>query len=93
MQHSNTPPESVEEMHKMLQDVAKWQELRACLGFLANKASTILSFIDIFQTRKPLTVKAYDHLEDLQIFFATNQQLPEEACAQFLDDTDEINLA
>ena len=65
MQHSNTPPESVEELHKMLQDVAKWQEFRACLGFLANKASITLSYMDIFQTRKPLTVKAYDHLEDL----------------------------
>ena len=85
-------PESVEELHKLLQDIKKYQELKACLSYLANKASSIMSYIDIFQSRRPLTVKKYDHLEDLQILFATNQQLPDESFAQFIDETDEINL-
>lgn len=72
MQLTNTPPESVKELHNMLQSISKWQELKACLTFLSQKATTVLSYIDIFQTRRPLTVKTFDHLEDLQIFFATN---------------------
>ena len=74
------------------EDIEKYQELKACMSFLANKASAIMSFTDIFQSRLPLTVKAYDHLEDLQILFATNQQLPDESFAQFTDEIDEINL-
>jgi hypothetical protein len=92
MQLTNTPPESVEELHNMLQSISKWQELKACLAFLSQKATTVLSYIDIFQTRRPLTVKTFDHLEDLQIFFATNQQLPDEAFADIMEDTDEISL-
>lgn len=92
MQLTNTPPESVEELHNMLQSISKWQELKACLAFQSQKATTVLSYIDIFQTRRPLTVKTFDHLEDLQIFFATNQQLPDEAFADIIEDTDEISL-
>ena len=87
-----TPPDSVEQLHKIFQDEKAVLELKVCLGFLANKGAKVLSYIDIFQSRRPLTLKAFDYLEDLQIFLTTHLELPYDSCVDFFNDADDMPL-
>lgn len=60
-------PASVERLSDMLQDGNLAQSLNVQINIMADKCQRILTLLDIFQGRKPVTMKIFNYLEDLQV--------------------------
>lgn len=58
------------------------------MSIMADKCKVIVQLLDIFQSRRPVTTKIFDYLEDLQMNFAANKELQYEACAQHFEGLD-----
>uniref|UniRef100_H3AKS8 DUF659 domain-containing protein n=1 Tax=Latimeria chalumnae TaxID=7897 RepID=H3AKS8_LATCH len=72
----SSSPVSVQTIQKMLNDPTKYALLKVQIAFLAKKCEQILSLNLAFESRKPCTVKAFDLLEELQIYFISHLELP-----------------
>ncbi|XP_061582006.1 uncharacterized protein LOC133447348 [Cololabis saira] len=81
-------PPSVERLHEMLQHPNLAQSLNVQINIMADKCQPILNLLDIFESRRPVTTKIYNYLEDLQVVIAANKELQHEICAEYFEEFD-----
>ena len=62
---SKAPPESIEKLHLMLSDDATSQEIEVTLSFISDKCEMLLYNTSIFESKKPLSCYASEHMEDM----------------------------
>lgn len=67
----------------MLQNPDLSQSLDVLINIMADKCQHFLSLLDIFQNRRPVTMKVFTYLEDLQVVFAATKGQQYEACAEY----------
>lgn len=58
------------------------------LAIMADKCKCIICLLDIFQSRRPVTTKIFNDLEDLQVVIAANKELQYEVCAEYFEKFD-----
>ncbi|KAM3615957.1 uncharacterized protein V6R79_010273 [Siganus canaliculatus] len=76
-------PQSVEKLHEMLQDPNLVQSINAQISIMADKCKNIISLLDVFKSRHPVTTKILNYLEDLQVVIAANKELQLEICHKY----------
>nr|XP_033947658.1 uncharacterized protein LOC117452938 [Pseudochaenichthys georgianus] len=81
-------PQSVERLHDMLQDPNLPQSLNVQINIMADKCKHILNLLDIFESRRPVTTKIFNYLEDLQVVFAGNKEMQYEVCDEYFKEFD-----
>lgn len=59
----------------MLQDPNLAQTLNVQINIMVDKCKRIICRLDIFQSRRPVTMKIFNYLEDLQVVIAANIEL------------------
>lgn len=67
----------------MLEDHECAETLQVQLNIVSDKCKVILQMLDFFQSRRPVTTKVFDYLEDLQMNFVANKELCDEVCSQY----------
>lgn len=67
-------------------DIAQSQQVE--ISIMPEKCRRVIQFLDIFQSRHPVTTKVFDYLEDLHMHIVANAQLRYEACAQYFEGLD-----
>ncbi|XP_077065578.1 uncharacterized protein LOC143718361 [Siphateles boraxobius] len=83
-----SPPQSVERLHEMLQNPDMAQSLQVEIRIMSEKCRRVIQLLDIFLSRRPVTTKVFDYLEDLHMHIVANAQLQYEACAQYFEGLD-----
>ncbi|XP_065096737.2 uncharacterized protein [Paramisgurnus dabryanus] len=81
-------PQSVERLHEMLHDPDMAQSLQVEICIMSEKCKRVIQLLDIFQSRRPVTTKVFDYLEDLHMHILANAQLQYEAYAQYFEGLD-----
>ena len=84
-----SPCASLKWLHTLFQDSVRQGSIYVQLKIIDDKCSPITHYIDVFQSRKPVTLKAFEALENLQIYFETNMALPLEAINHFFTECPE----
>lgn len=79
------PPVSVQTLHEMFTNDETEVLLHIYLKFIVEKSGPILMLEKIFESRVPCSVKAYEAMEDLALFFETHRQLTLDSCHQSFD--------
>ncbi|MGH0163410.1 UNVERIFIED_CONTAM: hypothetical protein FKN15_045159 [Acipenser sinensis] len=79
----HTSPNSLESLHQMTQNTMLSKLLQLQLHILTEKSKIILQFSNLFESNRPVAMKAFDFLEDLQICFVANKVLKLEVCSFF----------
>lgn len=87
-----SPPDSVVKAHDILQDKIRRDSLKLQLDFITAKCDRILTLNQYFQSRKPCATKAFDILEDLQIYFASHMEMTVESSFHFFEPYDDMSL-
>ncbi|KAK7160619.1 hypothetical protein R3I93_008313 [Phoxinus phoxinus] len=81
-------PQSVERLHEMLQNPDMAQSLQVETSIISKKCRRVIQLLDIFQSRRPVTTKVFDYLEDLHTHIVANAQLQYEAGTQYFEELD-----
>lgn len=55
---------------------------------MSDKCKCIICLLDIFQTKRPVTTKIFNYLEDLQVVIAANKELQYEVYAEYFEKFD-----
>lgn len=86
-------PMSVCNLYKLLSDEQSRLAIQCQLAFLAEHSQPIMHLNDVFESRKPCTMHAFDKLEDLQIYFSAHQMFSTEYIDTLHQDlSDNLNL-
>ena len=75
MQLSHSPPESLITLNALFYNAKDSKKIQIELNIIAEKCQPILALTNIFQSRTPTTLQAYDYLEDLNIDVDNNSAL------------------
>lgn len=78
----------MERLHETLQNSDMAQCLQVQISIVAEKCKILLQLLDVFQSRRPVTTKIFDYLEDLQMNLDTNKELQYDGCARFFEGLD-----
>ncbi|KAL1269193.1 hypothetical protein QQF64_031482, partial [Cirrhinus molitorella] len=81
--YGRSAPASVETLNNMLEDPECAMNLHVQLNIVSDKCKVVLQMLDLFQSRRPVTTKVFDYLEDLQMNFVANKELSYEVCSQY----------
>ncbi|KAJ4946268.1 hypothetical protein JOQ06_023936 [Pogonophryne albipinna] len=58
------------------------------INIMADKCKHILNLLDIFESRRLVTTKIFNYLEDLQVVFAANKEMQYEVCDEYFKEFD-----
>lgn len=64
------------------------QSLQVQTCIIADKCKGIIGLLDLFQSRRPIVTKVFDHLEDLHMKLEANKDLRFETCAEYFEGVD-----
>ena len=96
MKLTKTPPVSVQTLHELLSNPETHTLLNVHLAFVVAKSEPIVILEKVFQSRVPCSVKAFDAMEDLQLYFETHKQLTLQSCNDIfakVPDVDNMTIA
>ena len=92
MKESKSPPPSLVWLNNTLKDKASNCSLKIQLDIISTKCQPVLFYIDYFQSRKPCTLKAFEALENLLLYFEANAAAATESLAEFFQTEQGDNL-
>jgi len=86
------PPQSLQDLSGFLGNEQTKLSILVCLQFIVAKCQRIWDCLDLFLSRQPVTLKCFEILEDLMIYFSVNQQFTLETCIDYFDQAEDLNL-
>ena len=92
-QCGKNPPDSVTSIHDILTGPERQQSVERQIKIISEVCEPILSTLDMFQSRIPVTLHAYERFEELQLYFATFKQMTVDAFKHHFVDAEDVSLS